>query len=150
MKAKVIDMRLDRRSLLKLGVVGGVAVGASGTAAWVGRDHIKRLQPSELASYLKSNFDYLTFNFGDEQFLEFAKDYREHYLEISRESWHTFRGGDEAEHRAMMDAFAMRFLMSTDFFMHGADESRPINYVMFFHPYKSPCWNPLTSGASTA
>lgn len=143
-------MRIGRRNLLKLGVAGGALVGATGAATWISRDKIKRLQPQELADYLKSNFDYLTFDFGDEKLVEFATAYREAYLDIPRESWHVFRGGDAAQHQRWIDDFAMRFLMSTDFFLHGADESRPIKYVMFYHPYRSPCWNPVSMpGASS-
>lgn len=35
-----------------------------------------------------------------------------------------------------------RYLLSTDFFQHGADESRTLHYVAFYDPYVSPCWNP--------
>lgn len=35
-----------------------------------------------------------------------------------------------------------RYLLSTDFFQHGADESRTLRYVAFYDPYVSPCWNP--------
>lgn len=136
-------LRFNRRNLLRLGVVGGVALGSTGAAAWFGQEWIKRLHPTELAGYLESNFDYLTFSFGREKFHEFAEAYSQYYEEIRRESWHVFRGGDAEEQRKTMDEFAMRFLMSTDFFLNGADESRPINYVMFYHPYRSPCWNPL-------
>lgn len=36
-----------------------------------------------------------------------------------------------------------RYLLSTDFFRHGADESRRIHYVGFYDPYVTPCNNPL-------
>jgi hypothetical protein len=36
-----------------------------------------------------------------------------------------------------------RYLLSTDFFQHGADESRRIHYVGFFDPSVTPCSNPL-------
>jgi hypothetical protein len=36
-----------------------------------------------------------------------------------------------------------RYLLSTDFFQHGADESRQIQYVGFYDPYVTPCLNPL-------
>jgi hypothetical protein len=35
-----------------------------------------------------------------------------------------------------------RYLLSTDFFQHGADESRTPGYVTYYDPYLSPCWNP--------
>jgi cation diffusion facilitator CzcD-associated flavoprotein CzcO len=34
---------------------------------------------------------------------------------------------------------AGRFLLSTDFFEHGADPKRKARYTSFFHPWVSPC-----------
>ena len=143
-------MRLGRRKFLKIGLVGSVLVGAAGATAWFNRDRIRKLQPEELANYLRSNFDYLKFNFDQEQFVAYANDYREHYHVIPRESWYVLRGGDADKHARFMEHFSMTFLMSTDFFMHGTDESRPINYVMLYHPYRSPCWNPIAVSAKSA
>ena len=41
------------------------------------------------------------------------------------------------------DRLVERFLLSTDFFQHGADESRPVRYVTYADPYISPCYNPF-------
>jgi hypothetical protein len=38
-----------------------------------------------------------------------------------------------------------RYLLSTDFFRHGADESRRVHYVGYFDPSVTPCNNPLAS-----
>ncbi len=35
------------------------------------------------------------------------------------------------------------FLLSTDFFAHGADESRPLAYAQLYDPYLSPCYDPM-------
>ena len=35
------------------------------------------------------------------------------------------------------------FLLSTDFFQEGADVGRPLRYVAYYSPYRSPCYNPL-------
>ncbi len=35
------------------------------------------------------------------------------------------------------------YLLSTDFFRYGADESRRVRYVGFYDPYITPCNNPL-------
>lgn len=40
----------------------------------------------------------------------------------------------------------MRFLMSTDFFQHGADESRTVGYALFYEPTVTLCYNPLSPG----
>jgi hypothetical protein len=36
-----------------------------------------------------------------------------------------------------------RFLLSTDFFRHDADQARRISYVGLYHPAGTPCNNPL-------
>lgn len=38
-----------------------------------------------------------------------------------------------------------RYLLSTDFFRHGADESRRIHYVGFYDPDVTPCNNPFAT-----
>lgn len=35
------------------------------------------------------------------------------------------------------------FLLSTDFFAHGADESRPLAYAQLYDPYRNPCYDPM-------
>ena len=47
-----------------------------------------------------------------------------------------FQGGDER--------LASTFLLSTDFFSHGEDESRPLQFERLYDPYVAPCGNPLT------
>lgn len=39
------------------------------------------------------------------------------------------------------------FLKSSDFFLNGMDESKPVKYVSidFLDPYKSPCYNPFAN-----
>lgn len=38
-----------------------------------------------------------------------------------------------------------RYLMSTDFFQGGADESRRLQYVLFYDPDVTFCYNPLAT-----
>ena len=38
-----------------------------------------------------------------------------------------------------------QFLMSTDFFWNGANESRPIMYLGYYTPYKQVCGNPFAT-----
>jgi hypothetical protein len=64
---------------------------------------------------------------------------------------------DYQKHRGRIGRFAPprypdqeiyhRYLLSTDFFMHGGDESRTVSYMMFYDPYASPCWNPCRVAA---
>ena len=36
-----------------------------------------------------------------------------------------------------------KFLLSTNFFHEGADESKPVTYLSYYDPYKMPCQNPF-------
>lgn len=35
------------------------------------------------------------------------------------------------------------FLLSTSFFQTGADESKPLQFIAYYDPYRTPCYNPL-------
>ena len=37
------------------------------------------------------------------------------------------------------------FMLSTNFFSNGMDESKPISYATLYHPYKNACSNPFSS-----
>ncbi len=54
---------------------------------------------------------------------------------------------DAARARRMVDgtlADALpRYLLSTDFFLNGEDEARPLRYVAFYHPRVTPCFRPF-------
>ena len=36
-----------------------------------------------------------------------------------------------------------RYLLSTDFFLNGEDEARPLKYIAFYHPRVTPCFRPF-------
>ncbi|GEM_PF-686776 len=70
-----------------------------------------------------------------------------HFLKLDAEGVRRF----VREHEASLaegltepddDVFPI-FLLSTDFFRNGADENRPVRFVMYYNPYRSPCYNPL-------
>jgi hypothetical protein len=44
------------------------------------------------------------------------------------------------------DAFVSTYLLSSDFFIHGSDESRIVNYVAFYDPMRA-CGNPFARPA---
>jgi hypothetical protein len=76
---------------------------------------------------LRAHFSYLNLDpVGVEQFFE---DYQR-YRKLSR-------------HVPLSSEVCTRYLMSTDFFRHGADESRLVRYVGFYDPDNTPCLNPL-------
>ena len=45
--------------------------------------------------------------------------------------------------RRLEDNVVTKFLLSTDFFIHGADESRNLKYLSFYEPQLAPCRNPF-------
>ncbi len=88
-----------------------------------------RPQEIRIAASLRARFSYLRID--DAVLATFAGD----YLRDRRHRW---------DGRAPFpDRDAMRFLMSTDFFQNGADESRSLRWVAYYNPYVSPCYNPL-------
>ena len=48
--------------------------------------------------------------------------------------------------RRLEDGIVSRFLLSTDFFQHDADEQRAITYLSFYDPERAVCRNPLARG----
>ena len=47
--------------------------------------------------------------------------------------------------RRLEDNVVTKYLLSTDFFMHGGDESRRVEYLSFYEPRTAPCRNPLAN-----
>jgi len=84
---------------------------------------------SELTAALRRQFSYLSIESGSID--AFAADFERH-----RGAWNSRR----------QNLPNLRFLASTDFFQHAADEERTIRYVTYYDPYISPCYNPFTGG----
>ena len=131
---------MDRRTAIKRGAAGLLALGAAGsgaTGAWALRTYgvdgtrerlgqiPERIRTATLSveQRVRSHFDYLIL----------PEDDLRAYADAHREQ---FDPGD------WDDMFYQRFLLSTDFFPD-ADESRPVRFVRYYDPYVSPCWNPL-------
>ena len=77
---------------------------------------------------LRSHFFYLTLDNGSVE--QFFADYRR------------FRG-DLRPHAPLPSDAYTRYLLSTDFFRHRADESQIVRYVGFYDPDNTACGNPL-------
>lgn len=45
--------------------------------------------------------------------------------------------------RSFEEKIVTNFLLSTDFFRKGADDTKPVKYLFYYDPYKAPCQNPL-------
>jgi hypothetical protein len=67
-----------------------------------------------------------------------------HYLALFSKQFTRYnRSNDRRSRRERMeDNFASTYLLSSDFFVNGADESRVVQYVSFYDPLR-PCGNPF-------
>jgi hypothetical protein len=101
-------------------------VGTQGreVSAWSRQAH---LSPAER---ILGRFDYMQFEPGAVE--AFVRDYERHRGPLRR----------FVPPRNAQEEVFDRFLLSTDFFLNGADESRRVRYVRFYDPYVNPCWNP--------
>ena len=45
--------------------------------------------------------------------------------------------------RSFEERIATKFLMSSNFFREGADDTKPVKYLSYYDPYKMPCQNPF-------
>jgi hypothetical protein len=128
------DRKTTRRRFLVFGA-GAAAVGTGAVFLWPGlRERVStwglRLARASQTPERKliEHFDYL--HIPDDVARSYVADYRANVRDVGRLSE---LGSD----------FFTRFLMSTDFFQNGADESRTLSYVACYGPTISPCYNPL-------
>ena len=104
-----------------------VALLLVGMVRWV-REILARGVPGEtLTTRLRRHLDYLSFD--DDVIDAFVRDYR--------------ADTDRVAKRERTASIASRFLLSTDFFQNGAREEQSLEYVRYYDPYRSPCYNPL-------
>ena len=143
---------ISRRRL----IVGGLgAVGVAGLGAWgLGRLGFQM----EIASILRRRLGFLKLDGGGIR--AFAKDQtratfgkkiptwnrlRYHFLTASGASSFKrfYRSTDTRSPTARFeDTLVSSYLLSSDFFWNGSDESRTINYVAYYDPIR-PCSNPF-------
>lgn len=116
-------------------VAGALAIVATLAAAgvgWLRRRRVSGIDPASsahgLAPRLREEFHYLSLSDGAVD--AFVRDFDDFY-------------GERAARVARASGAPKRFLLSTDFFQNGADESHRVAYVAFYHPYRSPCYQPL-------
>jgi hypothetical protein len=129
-----------RRFLLVATGAIALASGAAGGFAWVSRrfhgvtatvEQLRRRLTRAayggvpLAEAIARHYDYLRLDSGAAE--RFARDYARW--------WGTDRPAEP------IDEVFSRFLLSTDFFVHGADESQPVRYVRLYDPNTTPCLN---------
>jgi hypothetical protein len=126
------NSKTTRRRFLIWGAAAGVAalgIGAlckpAGFRSLLQRlAHARQSPQSKLIAY----FAYL--KISEDVADHFVADYRKHVHDVGRLS-------------ELDDDFYTRFLLSTDFFQNGADESRALGYVAIYGPTITNCYNPL-------
>lgn len=143
--------KLSRRAFLA-GMIGGVALLVAAPYAVY---HWRFGRPTSVViAILKRRVGYLKNEPGS--FERFAEEYvnykREHLRQLARMSVIAFPFTYVTLYRwlpmghplrRLEDNVVTKFLLSTDFFMHGADESRDLKYLSFYEPQLAPCRNPF-------
>jgi hypothetical protein len=143
-------MRLRRRGFLVLGAGSAVVIATGyGVTRWYRGD-----PASVIVAILERRVGYLKVDRAS--FQHFAIDYLESRKEYKRElalmalfslpyryvtPYPFLKQGNSL--RRLESNVVSRYLLSTDFFEHGADESRPVSYVEFYDPYGTACRNPF-------
>jgi hypothetical protein len=142
---------ISRRRL----IMGGLgAVGVAGLGAWgLGRLGFQ----VEIASILRRRLGFLKLDEGGIR--AFAKDQtramfnkkiptwnrlRYHLTASGASSFKRFHRSTDTRSRfaRFEDTLISTYLLSSDFFSNGSDESRKVNYVAFYDPLR-PCNNPF-------
>lgn len=57
--------------------------------------------------------------------------------------------GVDASRSGKIHQLVTTYLLSTDFFIHGMDESRTIKYIALYDPYLRPCSHPFSAPAGS-
>ena len=135
--------RVGRRAFVRVAAVGAAALGGaaligarlfSGQLGWWRRrvDNYAAaysyawLPPEER---IRRHFDYLTIEPGAAE--RFVREFEREHGRVTPRAVEANR------------LLYTEFLMSTDFFRNGGDESKPVRFVAYHDPYRSPCWVPF-------
>jgi hypothetical protein len=111
---------MNRRQFLRIGLYGLLAAGAT---TYVG---LTQCQDQWGAMMVRRQFPELTI--ADADLARFLEDYQVHYGELLPEG---------------LDHLYRTFLLSTNFFQQDLDGRGEVEYMNLYHPYASPCYNPL-------
>ncbi len=133
-------MALDRGRRAFITALAAATAGAGGWWLWRNQfgdetPDVPRNPWTELVILtLRRRLDYLELE--EEGMVRFARDLRKRRLQALLRR---LKAGDTEA----ADWLEQQFLMSSDFFWNGADESRIIGYMGFYDPYERPCANPF-------
>ena len=136
-----------------LGLTGVAGIGAWGLGHWgLQREIVSALH--RRLSYLKLDEAGVRAFAKDQTAAMFHKDIptltrlRYHFLSAGAPSFKRFyrSSGQRSRVARFEDTLVTTYLLSSDFFSSGADESRTVNYVAFFDPLRA-CQNPFARPA---
>ena len=126
---------ISRRAFLRAAGLGALPLGAGvvvwhGSVAWFVSRAVARIGAMARSpeDRLRAHFHYLTFD--PAATARYVADLRDHNPAFS-------------PRQPLGPDIHTQFLLSTDFFQHGADEKRTIHYVGYYDPASTPCNNPL-------
>jgi len=142
-------VKITRRRLLEAGAIGGALLGSYAVFKWITGE------PTEIiVAILHRRVGHLQVD--TESFEVFAKDFvawksedteRLSLLSIVAlpmrlvSTYRLLPTGHPL--RRLENSVVSRYLLSTDFFLYGADESREVNYLSFYDPLTAVCRNPF-------
>ncbi len=141
-------MKLTRRKFLALGLSTGLVAAYS----------VYKLQWGDgtdvIVAILQRRVGYLrvdpgTFQTFAAEYMDYRKSHRRNLVRLSLLSlplrlftpYAWVKQGHAL--RRLEDNVVSLYLLSTDFFHHGADEGREVSYVAYYDPAKTPCRNPF-------
>ncbi len=146
---------MNRRRVILggLGLAGVAGIGAWGLGHWGLRKEIVSIIRRRL-SFLKLDEEGVRAFAKDQTAATFNKKIptwtrlRYHFLSSGPPSYKRFyRSSDTRSGAAKLeDLLVSTFLLSSDFFSNGADESRTVSYVAYFDPMRA-CQNPFARPA---
>jgi hypothetical protein len=145
---------MKRRKFLLAGLGVVAVVGAGGIAFG------PMAAESEIVSHVRSRLGFLQLDTpGLEQF---ARDQvavllakrptwnrmKYHFMSVFSKSFTRYEHSNDTRSRRqrMEDTFASTYLLSSDFFINGADQSRTVKYLAFYDPLRG-CGNPFARPA---
>jgi hypothetical protein len=128
---------MNRRFFLKLAGVG------TGLVALPGMGFVYASYGRAAKGLLLNELDYLTLDIkGVEQFVQvYAKSKSENY-QLKVRGLYMLR--TSASQSKVVEELVRDYLLSTDFFRNRMDESKPLQYIGLYDPYKTPCANPFS------
>ena len=131
--------RLSRRQMMTVATVGVAALTVVGTGAKKSEDQspAPRLRDHLAATWERYRFRHLSF--------EEAITRHFHYLDLDPEGVSLFASSYRKVHgkrRRNLAAVYLDFLLSSDFFRNGGDESKTVRFIALYAPSDSLCANP--------